>query len=455
MQKNQWKTEICDDLLFSLGVILASLFGELEKFFLSGGILILLGLLLAVLSFRREKSILCPIGILSLSWVMCLGISSLKLSRLQSVWEGKTWICFVIFYLIFRITYKIVKDRKLRVPELESRDIPEHDIRFVIYALTAVSCFCFLLEAWLLSYVPLFTVDTPHAYSYFHISGVHYFTVSCVLVPGLSYLYLEKTKGQITREKALSVILCIILSLLLPILMVSRYQLIFACMLTALCFLMRHAKDLTRYFTKKNLGLFGISLFALLGLYLFLTVERAHSVSYLNGIFEMKNENMPIFITQPYIYIANNFDNFNCMVRDLTKHSYGLKGLFPAFALSGLKFVFPDLLSFPLFVTKEELTTVTILYDAFYDFGIFGVVLFGIFLGVLMALTEGTAECTKSPVRILICAQIYGYLFLAFFTTWYSNPTTWFYLIISIAIEVFLWYINERITRKKGWKHND
>ena len=29
----------------------------------------------------------------------------------------------------------------------------------------------------------------PHAYSTFHITGVHYFTVSCVLVPALSVLY--------------------------------------------------------------------------------------------------------------------------------------------------------------------------------------------------------------------------------------------------------------------------
>ena len=63
--------------------------------------------------------------------------------------------------------------------------------------------------------------------------------------------------------------------------------------------------------------------------YLILTVARSHDVAYLNGIFEMKYEAMPIFITQPYMYIANNYENFNCMVEVLPAHSLGLKGLFP------------------------------------------------------------------------------------------------------------------------------
>ena len=83
---------------------------------------------------------------------------------------------------------------------------------------------------------------------------------------------------------------------------------------------------------------------------------------------------MPIFITQPYIYIANNYDNFNCLVEQLGRHSFGLKGLFPLWALTGLKFLFPSLVNFPLYVTKEELTTVTLFYDAYYDFGVFGMI---------------------------------------------------------------------------------
>ena len=64
----------------------------------------------------------------------------------------------------------------------------------------------------------------------------------------------------------------------------------------------------------------------LLAAYIILTIARSHDVEYLNGIFEMKNSRTPIFVTQPYMYIANNYDNFDCMVRAMASgysHSFG------------------------------------------------------------------------------------------------------------------------------------
>ena len=195
----------------------------------------------------------------------------------------------------------------------------------------------------------------------------------------------------------------------------SRYTLVFALLVLALLvitvlnvnigtqaipvgeilrILLGRAKDSTQYSIIWKIRLPRIFMAAILGgalalsgflmllaLYVFITVERAHSVEYLNGIFEMKDPDTPIWFTQPYIYIANNFDNFNCLVRDLPAHTHGLRILFPLFALTGLKFLFPELVSFPLYVTKEELTTVTLIYDAYYDFGIAGVAVFAVLLG--------------------------------------------------------------------------
>ena len=134
---------------------------------------------------------------------------------------------------------------------------------------------------------------------------------------------------------------------------------------------------------------------------------------------------MPIFITQPYMYIANNYDNFNCMAAELKHFSFGLKGLFPLWALTGLKFIFPALTDFPSFVTKEELTTVTLFYDAFYVFwccgnGYFSAVLLG---GVCYLLGRFRRKLT-CPAGHVIYAQIAMYMMLSFFTTLVSNPAT-------------------------------
>ena len=165
---------------------------------------------------------------------------------------------------------------------------------------------------------------------------------------------------------------------------------------------------------------------------------RSHSVEYLNGIFEMKNSHMPIFITQPYMYIANNYDNFNCLVEQLVSHSFGLRMCFPVWALTGLKFLFPVLVSFPLFVTKKELTTLTLFYDAYYDFGIFGMVLLGGLLGAACYFLVKRRRKMSCPAGHVIYAQIAMYMMLSFFTTWFSNPATWFYLAVTGIIYMYV-----------------
>ena len=39
----------------------------------------------------------------------------------------------------------------------------------------------------------------------------------------------------------------------------------------------------------------------------------------------------------------------------------------------------------------------------------------------------------RNPISYLFYAQIAVYMMLSFFTTWFSNPTTWFYLAVTGA----------------------
>ena len=113
--------------------------------------------------------------------------------------------------------------------------------------------------------------------------------------------------------------------------------------------------------------------------------------------------------------------------------------LFPVFALTGMKFSHPELVSFPLYVTKEELTTLTLIYDAYYDFGIPGVMIFTFVTGLVTSwLEERVSGDGIKPVTVFIYSQVMFYLLFSFFTTWFSNPATWFYFIASIAIGIYI-----------------
>lgn len=414
-------------------------------YMLSGLVLIMAALWLYYRDYAASGNLIHLRGLFCLFFVGGQGVSCFKLSRLQGDWSILTWVCLGLAVVAFWTVFEALTRRL----DGWSEDDMEPVYRYYASAqspfqarrllqsmagLVAVSYLAFLFEAVKLGFVPLFSYGVPHAYSYFHVSGVHYFTVSCVLVPSLSVVYglmINRRGRGLSRDRGFWLaLLCDVLALALPVLCVSRFQLILAVGMAAFTYCSMAGNLRPRYV--------GILAVCMVPAYLLLTVMRSHSVEYLNGIFEMKNSNMPIFISQPYIYIANNYDNFNCLVEQLPSHSMGLKMLFPLWALTGLKFLAPSLVDFQLYVTKKELTTLTLFYDAYYDFGVAGMVLFGALLGAACYYLVRARRRLKCPAGHVFYAQIAMYMMLSFFTTWFSNPATWFYLAVTGVIYVYV-----------------
>lgn len=399
----------------------------------SGAVLILAAGYLYYYDYHKSGSLVHLRGLFCAFWTGGQAVACLKLSRLQSDWSLWTWACFYLAQAGFWVTYEIAdrlygEDYGRRRRERKGGYV--RPVFRCMQVLTAVSLAAFIFEAVVLKYIPLFVKGVPHAYSEFHLTGVHYFTVSCVLVPSLAVLFFLEG-GSRRPYRNVTAVLMTIISLAIPIMCVSRFQLIFA-VLTA-CF------TFGAYYRRMSPWVIPALFVLILPIYVILTVARSHDVAYLNGIFEMKNSQMPIFISQPYIYIANNYENFDCLVEALPHHTFGVRMLFPVWALTGLKFVFPYLISFPLYVTKTELTTVTMFYDAYYDFGILGVTVFSCILGAAAFwLVNGLRDAKSgNPVKYLLYGQFAVYMTLSFFTTWFSNPTTWFYLAVTA---VMAWY---------------
>lgn len=478
------KTEWFKLGIYTAAYVMSFVLGEAGLSAPSGLCLIFAAAFLYLTEYRRTRSTLNLRGLLALGLLGGEGVARFQLSRLSTDWTTETWLSFYLFYLIFDLSAQLadsagaircarsgdVADRRTSgsevstavdsasdgvrdagvfhgCPGTEDEELAEMmdgkcghgrpamgektgpDLRYFRYALLgllAISWAAFLFEARRLGFVPLFTVDTPHAYSYFHVKGVHYFTTLAVLTPAVTMLYLSARRKQGLGPDVLA-LLGLLLPILLTLLMVSRFQFMISVILAVFVALLsgRHYK----------LWQLLLLLALMIAAYVFITIERAHSVEYLNGIFEMKDPSTPIFITQPYMYIANNYDNFNVMTRELTVHAHGLRMLYPFVTLSGLKFFVPSLAQgFPLFVTKEELTTVTMLYDAWYDFGLAGIVLFAVVLGLVSGAVSRAHRKDQNPFSALLYAQLAFYYLVSFFTTWFSNPATWFYLGISALL---------------------
>ncbi len=419
--------------VYAICYLAAYFLARWEQYYLSGAVLLAAAAWLYYSDYRKTKNIIHLRALFSLFWIGGQGMSCLKLSHLQTDWSLMTWICLALayagFWAVFEIFTALFGTTRESYGWRRSFSCNSIPLFHIICGLTAISLAAFVLEAVKLGYVPLFLKGVPHAYSEFHLTGVHYITVSCVLVPSLAVLFFHTERGRGSERRMVIALILSGIALMIPILCVSRFQFVFAVLLAAFTYI-----SLQRTF--HPIYLLGL-LAVLIPVYLVLTVARSHDVAYLNGIFEMKYEKMPIFITQPYMYIANNYDNFNCLVEALPEHSLGLKSLFPLWALTGLKFFFPQLIQFPIYVNKKELTTLTMFYDAYYDFGWIGVLFLSCLLGAAAYfLTEKLREM-KNPIGYLLYAQFAAYMMLSFFTTWFSNTTTWFYLIVTGILALY------------------
>ena len=426
-------------IILEYGTYMLSFFvsyiASLAKWYYASGIILIVEAVYLYVHWVRESGSFVELrALFTLAWVGGQGISCLKLSTLQDTWSYITWLSFFVIYIAFGIGYEWGrKYSRVEGKEPEKNKKKANRLFRCIMLLLVVSAGCFVIEIIRIGYIPVFS-DEPYSYSYFRMSALHYLhycAISCILIPGLTVLW-KKIDSEESKWRNGAIIIANIVAFAVPFLYVSRFQFLFEIGVAAVIYIL-----VNKNMRKSTLVLLGLVVCAA---YVVITLSQKRDAIYLNNVFKMKYTHMPVFLTQPYIYIANNYDNFDCLVKNLPKFSYGLRVLFPFVSLTGLKFVMPNLVPATVYLTSTELTTFTMFYDAYYDFGVIGVFVIALLIGVVAKVIIDIIKKSDNPVVYLLYGQIAVYLALAFFTTWFSSPATWFWLIITGMIYCYVGY---------------
>lgn len=426
-------------IILEYGTYMLSFFvsyiASLAKWYYASGIILIVEAIYLYVHWVRESGSFVELrALFTLAWVGGQGISCLKLSTLQDTWSYITWLSFFVIYIAFGIGYEWGrKYSRVEGKEPEKNKKKADRLFRCIMLLLVVSAGCFVIEIIRIGYIPVFS-DEPYSYSYFRMSALHYLhycAISCILIPGLTVLW-KKINSEESKWRNGAIIIANIVAFAVPFLYVSRFQFLFEIGVAAVIYIL-----VNKNMRKSTLVLLGLVVCAA---YVVITLSQKRDAIYLNNVFKMKYTHMPVFLTQPYIYIANNYDNFDCLVKNLPKFSYGLRMLFPFVSLTGLKFVMPNLVPATVYLTSTELTTFTMFYDAYYDFGVIGVFVIALLIGVVAKVIIDIIKKSDNPVVYLLYGQIAVYLALAFFTTWFSSPATWFWLIITGMIYCYVGY---------------
>ncbi len=58
-------------------------------------------------------------------------------------------------------------------------------------------------------------------------------------------------------------------------------------------------------------------------------------------------------------------------------------------------------------------------------------------LGAVASVLSSRLGEGKNPMGYLLYGQFAMYMMLSFFTTWFSNPTTWFYFVVTGVMALY------------------
>ena len=490
-------------ILFSLIICVVSVMFSNDRPILSGVALIGCGILLYGKFALERKSFFDCGAIFSGIWFTSIGLACFRFNVNQRPWSIKTWLCLYLAYAMFLLGYTLRKDRVKRTGNrskriqkllrIEKVSLSHKRLVNIAFVLPIVVLASFAFEVIVLGFIPLFSKQMD-AYVRFHISGVHYLTVSCVLVFPFSF-YVWKN-CRLYKWQKIFIVIANLASATIPFLIVSR-QLFFLYVLLAM-----FAVSLFGKFSEWKIIL--VALLSIVVGWGSLSHFRRQSSDYLFYVFDKpkssvnttvdndksaentdvgkntadatshtsndKNEKptseqpsssstgeteekkyvqhlnvLPMKLYQPYMYIAFNFDNFNYVVESQQQLTFGARTLFPFIALSGAKFIFPQLVQLPVYQLNKFYTTYPIVYTAYSDWGILGVALYMLLIGYISGIC--TSKKTDNVIKGIFIGLVKYCLIFSFFTNFFANATIWFYFILLSTIYL---YLNFNIKRKEG-----
>ncbi|MBR2658325.1 oligosaccharide repeat unit polymerase [Candidatus Saccharibacteria bacterium] len=387
----------------------------------------ILAIAILVICWKGYGTVANFVGIFGFFWFFVLGLSCLQLHGLQVGWKDETWACLIIAYLAFLAGYTIHNHMKKDVSMLEKEKITKKSFFRLLVIIAATVSVAFVIEVLIRKEIPIFSKNMS-SYMNFGVSGIHYFTVSSCLMLPLSIIYMFKYwKNEKPSIREIATIICINVAMFaIPFLIVSRQLIVITLIISATTVLI----------LKPKLAGIIIMVTAVVGVlgWAVISTYRNQDVEYLRTALEIDTESAAdVRLMQVYMYAACGFDNFNVNVGNVEEYTYGRKVLFPAFALTGLKFIIPGIEDENLGRITPRFNTYPVVMKPYQDFGILGIILYMMIIGFLCRYVDRLGQ--GKPTYIIIKVLLIYCLAITFFNNAFASATIWFYIIMMIAID--------------------
>lgn len=396
-----------------------------------------LALFVALSYLRKQSDLFSPARLFIIIWAIIIGLTELKLSWLQKEWETYSWAMiliglsamllgmFSVYVLNFNKTFNSINNIKevLTNDNYESKRI----FKVVLY----------LFFAYIISYsviyltvgfIPLFTNDPNSARTKWSIFGFGLIIHAAPAVIYFALLYYFFIKKKMATKLVLALI--ILITLFSFILLLQRFTIVITIVLLLV---------MLYYGTKKFKGsyLLAISSAFVLLVYSISTIRTSKFfILYLYNEAKMKFDESLAFLTEPYMYLVMNLENFANGVKQYDAYTYGYFTFDFILALTGLKHPIAkasNFAEFP-FIVNKSFNTYSMFFVYYRDFGVFGLLIFPFIIGFTISTIYYWMRKNPSIHSI----SVYGMCVFVILFTFFIPMLSWLHFVMNISIIYFL-----------------
>lgn len=387
--------------------------------------------------FKTKTDIFSPVRLFLIIWTISIGLTELKLSRLQREWTIYSWIIIAISLFSFLLGIFFVYAQnfdKRKHTVLQIRDIfiiqkiDSETLLKIIYILFFIYLLSYLTIYLVVGFIPLFTTRPDLMRTRFTLFGLGIIIHS---VPTLIYLiiiYYLKVKKNSFNKLILSFVMLI--SFVSYMFLLQRFDLIIFLVLSAVLLYYGSFKLKASYI----FVIISILIIIIYGISDLRAGDLFIEILYYTG--QMKfNKSFAIF-TEPYMYITMNLENFAFSVEKLTDYTFGYYSFDFFLALTGLKHWIAEYSNLnPLpYLVNPGYNTYTMFFVYYRDFGIIGSLFFPLILGISSYVIY-LKMLFKPNINSV---SLYGIVTFVIIFSFFIPMLNWLHFVYNIALIHFL-----------------
>ncbi len=394
----------------------------------------------------RKKDFFSPAKVFALVWLLTIGLTDLKLSRLQITWNGLAWFSLLLAIFSFLLGVYIVYvlffySKFLKIEEVRSRfsktEIDENLLYKIIIVLFVLYSTSYIITYMIRGFVPIFTKMPEIARTKWGVFGIGSFVLTIPAILYLSMIYVFISKTILSRK--LIIIFVMLSSFITYVFLLNRFYLLLPI---ALFLILLYYK--TNKLRPRNI-LIILLVFSLIFFEISSLRLSRYAINILYYLSEMKFGKEYAIFTEPYMYISMNLENFANAVGKLDFFTYGYFVFDFLLKPIGLKDLISDYVyikEFPNIINRAY-NTYTMFFIYYRDFGFAGLFIIPLLLGSFVSYLYYKMRLNPTIFNI----SFYGMLIFVVAFSFFVPILHWIHYVFNLILIYITTYF---ITSKKN-----